>query len=163
MGDTKRSCVIYKLSDGIWAGGYPDEAAIQQLTAEGITAYADLTRRDEQWVYRIKDYEKLLPPGAKHFKFALWTYWLPPLERLLEIVDIVEENVPSYVHCRHGLDRTGMIAALLLLKRGMGLDEALTYLRRARGTASPRKWYHLKYLKRSALALLNDDRYKIVR
>jgi len=163
MSDTKRSCVIYKLCDGVWAGGYPDEAAIQQLTAEGVTAYADLTRRDEQWVYRIKDYGKLLPAGAKHFKFALWTYWLPPLAKLLEIVGIVEENVPSYVHCRQGLDRTGVIAALLLLKRGMGLDEALSYLRRARGTASPRKLYHLKYLKRSALALVDNDQCKIVR
>lgn len=163
MVDNERSCVIYKLWDGTWAGGYPDEAAIQRLTAEGVTAYADLTRRDEQWVYRIKDYGNLLPAGAKHFKFGLWTYWLPPLARLMEIVSIIEQNVPSYVHCRQGLDRTGVIAALLLLKRGMGLDEALSYLRRARGTASPRKLYHLNYLRKSALALCGNNQSKIAR
>jgi len=152
----KHSCVIYQLCDGIWAGGYPDITAVQRLTAEGVAAYVDLTRRDEQWVYGIEDYEKLLPEGTKHFKFPLWTYWLPPVNRLLEIVRVVQGNSPSYIHCRQGLDRTGVIAALTLLSRGMELDEVLSYLKSARGTASPRKPYHLRYLKRNASALVGN-------
>ncbi len=158
MTDSNQSCVTYKLCDGVWAGTYPDEAAIRRLTAEGIVAYADLTRRDEQWVYRIKDYGKLLPQSTKHFRFPLWTYWLPPPARLLEIVKVVEENTPCYVHCRQGLDRTGVIAALVLMQRGLSLDEALSHLRHARGTTTPRKSYHLKYLTKIAPVLAEKTR-----
>lgn len=146
MPGIRRPRVIYKLCDGVWAGEYPDESAILHLANEGVSTYVDLTRWDEQWVYSIQDYGKLLPEGARRFRFPLWTYWLPPLEKLLKIVSALENNIPSYVHCRQGLDRTGVIAALVLLKRGMKLEEALTYLKLARGTPSPRKTYHLKYL-----------------
>ena len=50
----------------------------------------------------------------------------------LAIVKMVEDNAPTYVHCRQGLDRTGVIAALVLRKRGMELNEALSYLTFAR-------------------------------
>jgi len=150
---SKRACVIYKLCDGVWAGGYPDPSAIQRLTAEGVSSFVDLTRRDEQWVYGIKDYDNLLPGKANHLRFPLWTYWLPPVARLLEIVSVLQGNSPSYVHCRQGLDRTGVIAALVLLSRGMGLDEALAYLRSARGADSPRISYHLRYLRKNAAAV----------
>lgn len=150
MTGARRSCFVYRLCDGVWAGGYPDELAILKLGSEGVTTFVDLTRWDEQWCYRIKDYEKLLPEGARRFRFPLWTYWLPPLGKLLEIVDVVENNLATYVHCRQGLDRTGVIATLVLLKRGMELDDALSYLKLARGITSPRKPYHLKYLKKNA-------------
>lgn len=156
MTDSKRPCGIYRLCDGVWAGRYPDEPAIRQLTSEGVTTYVDLTRWDEQWVYSIKDYGKLLPEGARRFRFPLWTYWLPPIENLLAIVKMVEDNAPTYVHCRQGLDRTGVIAALVLRKRGMELNEALSYLTLARGTTSPRKRYHLKYLKKAVLTLVDE-------
>jgi hypothetical protein len=152
---TKRTCVTYKLCEGIWAGGYPDPSAIQRLSAEGVTSYVDLTRRDEQWVYGIRNYDPLLPAGADHMRFPLWTYWLPSVARLLKIVKVAQGNSPSYIHCRHGLDRTGVIAALVLLSRGMPLDDALSYLRNARGTDSPRIPYHLRYLRRNASAVVN--------
>ncbi|MBI4964564.1 MAG: dual specificity protein phosphatase family protein [Desulfomonile tiedjei] len=151
-----RSCFIYKLCDRVWAGGYPDVAAIQRLTAEGVKSYINLTRRDEQWVYGIKSYESLLPAGANQLRFPLWTYWLPRVTRLLEIAQAVQGNAPSYVHCRQGLDRTGMIAALVLLSRGMTLDDTLSYLRNARGTDSPRIPYHLKYLRKHASDVINS-------
>lgn len=159
---SKRSCVIYQLCDGIWAGSYPDITAIQKLTAEGVAAYVDLTRWDEQWYFGIHDYEDLLPPGTRHFKFPLWTYWLPPVNRLLEIVRVLQGNSPSYIHCRQGLDRTGVIAALTLLSNGMELDEVLSYLKSARGTASPRKPYHLRYLKKNASALVGNPQLKVL-
>jgi|GEM_PF-2373663 len=154
--DTKRPPVMYKLCEGVWAGEYPDGTTIRRLTDEGVVAYVDLTRWDEQWIYAIKDYGDLLPPGTKRFRFPLWTYWLPRAQRLWEIVRTVEENVPCYLHCRQGLDRTGMIAALILLHKGMSLDEALSHLRRARGADSPRKSYHVEYLKKMASAVAKD-------
>jgi protein-tyrosine phosphatase len=72
--------------------------------------------------------------------------------RLLEIVRAIQDNSPSYLHCRHGLDRTGVIGALVLLSRGMALTDTLSYLRNARGADSPRLSYHLRYLERNASA-----------
>jgi hypothetical protein len=162
MSGTKRSCYIYELCEGVWAGEYPDRAAIERLTAEGVTSYVDLTRRDEQWVYGIKNYDNLLPANSSHMRFPLWTYWLPGLPRLLEIVGVVQGNCGSYIHCRKGLDRTGVIAALVLLSRGMSLDDTLSYLRRARGEDSPRIPYHLKYLRNNSSVVLDRAAQKHV-
>ncbi len=118
------------------------------MIGEGVTTFVDLTRWDERLFYSIHDYRGLLPEGVKRLGFPLWTYWLPPIGKLLEIVGAVEGNVSCYLHCRQGIDRTGVIAVLLLVCRGMPFDEALSYLSSLRGVDSPRKPYHIRYLKK---------------
>ena len=54
----------------------------------------------------------------------------------------------AVIHCRQGVGRSGMIAACLLVMRGMDPDTAVCELVRARGTAVPeteeqRRWIDL--------------------
>ncbi len=145
--------MFYRLVDEIWAGPYPDRTTIPLLLERGVRTFVNLTRWDEKIVYFIRAYKKHLPNGATHLNYPLWTYSLPPVEEMLTIVDAVELNAPAYLHCRHGLDRTGVTAVLILMKRGMTLPEALEHIARARGDQpqrSPRKPYHFRYLANAA-------------
>ncbi len=154
--------MTYRLRDGIWAGEYPDEKAIGHLMGQSVTTFVDLTTWDERLLYLLPDYRRLLPEGIKHFRFPLWPYWLPPIERLLGIVRAVEDNSPCYFHCRQGLDRTGVVAALLLVSRGIKLGEALSHLRMIRGADSPRQPYHIRYLEKSLTAISGSARDRLM-
>ncbi len=145
--------MFYRLVDEIWAGPYPDLAMIHQLLDKGVRTFVNLTRWDEKIVYWIRSYKRHLPAGVRHANFPLWTYSLPSLEDMLTIASTVEKDAPTYLHCRHGLDRTGVTAVLILMQRGMALQEALDHIASARGGmrySSPRKDYHFSYLSDAA-------------
>ncbi len=93
------------------------------------------------------------------FRFPLWSYDIPPLDQMLQIVEALEKNSPAYLHCRQGLDRTGIVAMLALMKRGMRLGGALDHLaevRRQLPNPSPRKKYHFRYLANADRQLFSE-------
>lgn len=139
--------MIYNVCEGVWAGDYPGSDSIAALTGHGVTTYVNLTRWDEKIVHGIRSYRRQLPKGSLHARFPLWTYWLPAPDRLMRIVDFIEGHNPAYLHCRHGIDRTGVVAALLLTsRRGLTLEDALKRLTEGRGQPSPRMDIHFRYL-----------------
>jgi hypothetical protein len=147
--------MIYKLCMGVWARSYPQSTDIRLLIDAGVKTFVDLTRIDERFRRRIPymGYRKCLPDGVDYVNFPLWSGHLPPIRSLMRIVEIVEERQPAYLHCRHGRDRTGVAATLILVNRGLSPDEALCHIADARGPGSeqsPRKRYHLDYLKDAA-------------
>jgi hypothetical protein len=155
--------LLYNLCDGIWAGPYPYEAAIRKLTNYGVKTFVNLTRADEKLFFGLSSYRSLLSSGAQVFRFPLWSHDLPVIDELLPVVEVLINNRPSYLHCRQGLDRTGVVAVLTLMKRGMGWDSALEHLKNVRdeqSEPSPRKNYHLRYLK-NADAFLNGGAWCI--
>ncbi|MFH0825882.1 MAG: hypothetical protein V2B18_24265 [Pseudomonadota bacterium] len=144
--------MFYNLYGNVWAGPYPGRGTIETLVGlHGVRSFVNLTRPDEKLVFGIRSYRRFLTDGAAMRKFELWTYDLPPVETLLQVVGTLMEDEPSYLHCRHGLDRTGTVAVLTLMKRfGLRLDDALAELNRRRSgltEPSPRKRYHFRYLK----------------
>jgi hypothetical protein len=151
--------VVYRLCEGIWAGSYPDEQTIRKLTKYGVKTYVNLTRDDEKLWYGRRSYCRFLPNRSTLSRFPLWSYDLPPVNKLLHTSEILESGNPSYLHCRQGLDRTGAVAMLTLMKRGMSLNEAQAHLNKAReglSDPSPRKKYHFRYL-RNAEACLHGN------
>ena len=63
--------------------------------------------------------------------------WLPDLEKLHELADTVNRFVdkgPTLVHCSAGLNRSGLVTALALIKRGMQPVDAIALLRAKRGS-----------------------------
>jgi len=142
--------VFYNLCEGIWAGSYPDEQAIRQLTRHGVKIYVNLTRDDEKLWFGLRSYRQFLPGSMKMCRFPLWSYDLPPVKELLNITETLQSESPSYLHCRQGLDRTGVVAMITLMTRGMLLADAQNFLNKARkglGQPSPRKKYHFRYLR----------------
>jgi len=86
----------------------------------------------------------------KMCRFPLWSYDLPPVKELLNITETLQSESPSYLHCGQGLDRTGVVAMITLMTRGMLLADAQNFLNKSRkglGQPSPRKKYHFRYLR----------------
>lgn len=140
---------LYNLCDGVWAGLYPDKSSIRFLADSDVRTFVNLTRPDEKLFFGLRSYKDLLPGGAHHHRFPLYSYELPQVEVLLGIVDAIEERKPSYLHCRQGLDRTGTLAVLTLMKRGLRLNSALKHINDVRNGMekhSPRRRYHFRYL-----------------
>jgi hypothetical protein len=151
---------LYELCEGIWAGLYPDESSIRLLVDIGVQAFVNLTRPDEKLFFRLGSYKDLLPKTAHHYRFPLYSYQLPPVDELLRIVDCLQSNPPSYLHCRQGLDRTGTIAVLTLMKRGMNLRDSLRHITEARNgmrKPSPRRRYHFRYLCNAERHIFGDS------
>jgi protein-tyrosine phosphatase len=69
----------------------------------------------------IPDFE---PPGAP-FE-AAWREVAPGLHARLDAGETIG------LHCRAGLGRTGTVAALILIERGLTPDDAIAHIRRAR-------------------------------
>ena len=60
------------------------------------------------------------------------------LTRILERVDReLSSGKNVLVHCQHGIGRTGLVAACLLVTKGLNTEEALKRLAAARGTPVP--------------------------
>lgn len=85
----------------------------------------------------IPDFE---PPGPL-FE-AAWRAVAPGLHDRLDAGETIA------LHCRAGLGRTGTVAALILIERGLAPDAAITVVRRARPgaieTAAQLSYLHLK-------------------
>jgi protein tyrosine/serine phosphatase len=144
--------MVYELGDGLWAGAYPDAQSIRELLDRGVKTFVNLTRRDEEWWGAIRSYQSMLPVGVNAVRYPLWTFFLPPPRKLIPLAKEIRSRAPVYLHCRHGLDRTGVMACLILMAEGLSSDEAvgrLQVLRSGLPARSPRRAYHFGYLKRA--------------
>jgi protein-tyrosine phosphatase len=91
---------------------------------------------------------------------GLWFASLPIPDRhipsspseVTPILDNLEEELATgnniVIHCRQGVGRSGMIAACLLVMRGMSAESAIREVEKVRGTAVPeteeqRRWIDL--------------------
>ncbi|MFK8010694.1 MAG: dual specificity protein phosphatase family protein [Marinicellaceae bacterium] len=86
-------------------------------------------------------------------------FFLPFNQLIEQLVKRIEMGKNIAIHCYAGIGRTGLVAASILIKQGMQVDEALISLSRARGLRVPETiqqitWLHhhfeeLKKLSRS--------------
>jgi tyrosine-protein phosphatase SIW14 len=100
-----------KVTDTIYRGSRPDEAAIAGLQKMGIKTIVDL----EDDKIAVAD-EILLANryGIKVISTPMSGFWAPDDAQVQTTLDIIDSsaNQPLYVHCQHGEDRTGLIVGL---------------------------------------------------
>jgi hypothetical protein len=52
--------------------------------------------------------------------------WPPTANELIECIQLLQAKGTTYVHCRLGVDRTGMVcAAYLVMSRGWTIEQAI--------------------------------------
>jgi hypothetical protein len=99
-----------KVSEDIYRGGEPSEKDLQILSdVFGINRIISL---DGKIGYKIHPIVKKL--GMEHIIIPLGGKETENLFNYLKkfIINLFEGNTPTYVHCRHGSDRTGIAVAL---------------------------------------------------
>jgi protein tyrosine phosphatase (PTP) superfamily phosphohydrolase (DUF442 family) len=104
------------VTPSILRGGQPSKLALAQLADAGLKSVltlrwsSDVLWQERQWV---------LDAGLKYFVIPL-TYWtLPTRAQILRFFEILDhsQNHPILVHCKHGVDRTGMMIAFWRIAR----------------------------------------------
>jgi protein-tyrosine phosphatase len=107
-----------------------DLADFQMLKEMGIKAVIDLIGDGQSAIESIRDQEKKIVEqlGMKYFKIPLLDNKRPSDEHIQKFLKIVEEetNLPVFVHCRGGKDRTGLVTAIYSFGQENGFRSAYT-------------------------------------
>lgn len=117
---------ITPITDNLWTGGCQTGLRLP----EEVTHLVSLYRWEEYDVWHdldstltVKMYDSLDGPNTT---------------QVIAIADWVNEcrkTGITLVHCQAGLNRSGMVAAVALIRDGMGVDEAIDLLRSKRSPA----------------------------
>jgi protein tyrosine phosphatase (PTP) superfamily phosphohydrolase (DUF442 family) len=100
-----------KVSERLFRGAQPRAGGVQRLAELGINTIINLrgasnsTRSEEAEARRV---------GLNYFNIALPNWGRPQDGRIRRILNIIgaPESGRVFVHCKEGLDRTGMVVAL---------------------------------------------------
>ena len=119
------------------AGEYPGgnsaretQERLAKLIGVGIRCFIDLTQPDER-----DPYDAELPLEIEYLRKPIKDHGLPARrEHMIEIQACLDHamrtGVPTYIHCRAGIGRTGMSVACFLVEQGLAGEAALDELNR---------------------------------
>lgn len=113
------------VTPGLFRGGQPTLAGLETLRKLGVKTIVCL--RDVGAVTRIEG-EQAESMGMHFHKIPLKNLVKPTREQIDRILAILDDprNLPVYVHCRRGCDRTGtVIACYRVMKEDWAADKAV--------------------------------------
>lgn len=95
----------------LWRGGQPTLNAFTLLKESGAKTIISL-REDQPAVQKEREIVTAL--GMDYFAIPIRPFAIPEEEAIDFFLDIVSdrENQPCFVHCLHGMDRTGLVVAI---------------------------------------------------
>lgn len=117
--------VISHVEGNLWQGGCPERFRV--MLPEGFRHVVSLYPwGDQMW---------MLPEGCTRSSYSLYD----SLDQAMDAVDSIAGEVaahaerhPTLVHCQAGLNRSGLVAARVLMMRGYTADGAIEKLRKGR-------------------------------
>lgn len=112
--ELQRSCAL--VADGLWIGGGRAEIPASVRLVITLEASTRSTTRCRE--------------VRSHFEDSRWVR--VDRDAVLAAVDAADTDVPVLIRCRHGLNRSGLVAALVLRRQGLTAESALTNVRAGR-------------------------------
>ncbi len=112
-----------KSEQKIYRGPRPFEEDILRLKDMGVKSIVNLQKEDTSW----KEFIETLK--MKFFHIPVEDHTSPTLEQIEEFIKIAtdEENLPLYVHCYAGLERTGTMIACYRIYNGWHCEDAIDF------------------------------------
>jgi tyrosine-protein phosphatase SIW14 len=93
----------------VYRGAQPSAVGLQELGALGIKQVVDLREPGAATKFEQQQVEKL---GIKYINVPFPELSAPSDEQIRTVLHLlVSEDVPTFVHCRRGKDRTGTVIA----------------------------------------------------
>jgi tyrosine-protein phosphatase SIW14 len=122
---------FHKVNERLYRGGQPKKDGLKKLAELGIKTIINLRGESDETKAEGNEAESL---GMQFFNIPMSSAGRPTEEQVERLFQIIEssENVPVFIHCRRGSDRTGVIVALSRIKHDgwtdkQALDEAKRY------------------------------------
>ena len=112
-----------QVTPALYRGGVPDADGVEWLKSIGIRTVVNLRH-----FHGDSEGELVRAAGMRYVRIPLESTDAPEPEQVRQFFDIVgdPEAAPVYVHCLHGVDRTGTMIALYRMEReGWGNTDAL--------------------------------------
>jgi protein tyrosine/serine phosphatase len=109
---------LFRVTDTLYRGAQPASEGIVELKAMGIKTVLNL---------RSLHTDDLGSTGLRYFSIPMNT-WHAEEEDAVAFLKIVTDtnNLPIFVHCKHGADRTGTLCAIYRIAvQGWTKDEAI--------------------------------------
>ncbi|MHC5082735.1 MAG: fused DSP-PTPase phosphatase/NAD kinase-like protein [Planctomycetota bacterium] len=111
---------LYKMSDDLYRGEQPTTEGFKGLKAMGIKTVVNLRKHHS-------DTDELEGIDMNYVSIPMNT-WDPEMEHVHAFLKVVtdESQLPIFVHCMHGSDRTGtMCAVYRMVVQGWDRDKAI--------------------------------------
>lgn len=104
------------LGPDLWRGGQPTPNAFTLLKNNGAKTIISL--REEQTALQ-KEREIVTALGMDYYAIPMRPFAVPEEEAIEFFLDIVSDpkNQPCFVHCLHGMDRTGLVVAIYRMQK----------------------------------------------
>ena len=116
---------FYEVSERLYRGAQPRPGGIRRLSDLGVNTIINLRGANSQTRADEAEAKSL---GLKYYRITLPIWGRPndaDIRRILEIITAPESG-RVFIHCRDGIDRTGMITALYLIKNESWTTEMAT-------------------------------------
>ncbi|MFX0206902.1 MAG: dual specificity protein phosphatase family protein [Candidatus Hodarchaeota archaeon] len=111
---------LHKVSEDLYRGAQPSADGMRQLEKLGIKTVVNLR-------FILSDRNRIEGTGLdyEHINMTTWNPHTKDVVRFLQIVTD-SDRTPVFVHCQHGIDRTGVLCAVYrIVVEGWNKDEAI--------------------------------------
>jgi len=115
----------------VFFGGYPSEEEFQELLANGVELFIDLTTLRERNALPFS-YRDRVPCGKKYINYPIVDNQVPKeVDQFLSVIQtvmdhIVHSRTKVYVHCKGGHGRAGIfVSSLLCLLQNIPPSDAI--------------------------------------
>jgi len=122
---------FHKVDNFYYRGGQPDRDDFENFALLGIKTIINLRNTDEE---DIADQKKMANKfDINYISIPMKASQPPTVEQIKYFFEVINnpENLPVYVHCWQGKDRTGIMTALYRVKNyGWNFDQAYSEMKK---------------------------------
>jgi tyrosine-protein phosphatase SIW14 len=118
---------FHQVNARLFRGGQPSMVAWPELAALGVTTVIDLCREREHPA--ANEARAVEAAGMRYVRFPMNGFETPSAAQIAQVLHLVETGDTVFVHCKAGMDRTGVVVAAYRIAREhwanqQALDEA---------------------------------------
>ncbi|HMO23806.1 MAG TPA: tyrosine-protein phosphatase [Candidatus Melainabacteria bacterium] len=106
---------FHSVTDQIFRGGQPPAAGLQPLHQKGIATIINL-REEATAIEAERAFAHSI--GLQYISIPLRPFDIPTTESIEKFLILIHEknHQPFFIHCLHGMDRTGLMVGLYRMK-----------------------------------------------